>query len=76
MDEKSSSVVQLCSEHQDEVEALRLLVELLQSNDGKAVPVRIACDDGSIREIEVGSSEAERQEVLAMVRRQLSRILH
>ena len=62
--------------HEEEVEALRLLVELLQSSDGKSVPVQIACDDGTIREIIVGENETERQEVLAMLRRQLSRILH
>lgn len=62
--------------HEDEVEALRLLMELLQSPDGQAVPVRVACDDGTIKEILVGESEAERQAVLAMVRRQLSRIQH
>ena len=30
--------------HEDEVEALRLLVELLESADDNAVAVRIACD--------------------------------
>lgn len=76
MDEKTSTVVQVCTEHEDEVEALRLLLELLQSADGKPVPVRIACADGTIKEIEVGASEDERQEVLAMVRRRLRCILH
>ena len=76
MDEKTSIAVQIRTEHEDEVEALRLLVELLQSADGKPVPLRIACDDGMVKEIEVGANEEERQEVLAMVRRRLRLILH
>lgn len=70
------SVFQRVTDHQDQVEALRLLVELLQSADGRAVPLRVACDDGTIKEIELGGSKEERQEVLAILRRQLRRILH
>ena len=75
MDDQTTIAVPVTA-HEDEVEALRLLVELLQSPEGKAVPLRIACDDGTIKEIVVGESEAERQEVLALIRRQLSRKLH
>lgn len=76
MDENTKPLIQVCTEHEDQVEALRLLVELLQSSDGKSVPLRIACEDGTIREIEVGASEQERQEVLAIVREQLRHLLH
>lgn len=76
MDENTKPLIQVCTEHEDQVEALRLLMDLLQSSDGQSVPVRIACDDGTTREIEVGANEQERQEVLAMVREQLRRILH
>ena len=75
MDDETTTAVPVTA-HEDEVEALRLLAELLQSPDGKSVPVRIACDDGTIKEIVVGETEAERREVLAMVRDRLSRILH
>lgn len=75
MDDTTTITVPVTA-HEDEVEALRLLVELLQSPEGQAVPVRIACDDGTIKEIVIGSNEAERKDVLALLRRQLSRILH
>lgn len=65
----------MATEHEEQVEALRLLVELLLSTD-EAVPVNVTCDDGTIKEIEVGASEAERQEAIAILRRQLSRMLH
>lgn len=64
------------TEHESEVEELRLLVELLQSADGKALAVDIACDDGTVNEVEVGENEEERQEILASARHQLNRILH
>lgn len=75
MNDETSTVVPVTA-HEDEVEALRLLIELLQSPGGQSVPVHIACDDGTIKEIVVGENEAERREVLAIVRERLSRILH
>lgn len=66
----------VASDHEDQVEALRLLVELLESGEAECMPVRVACDDGTIMGLEVGASEEERQEILAILRRQLSRILH
>lgn len=69
-------VAQVLTEREDEVEHLRQLMELLQSSAGASVPLRVACDDGTCREIEVGESEEERQEVLAVLRRQLRRMLH
>lgn len=76
MVEKARTLDQVSPEHDNDVEALCLLAELLQAADGKPVCVRVACDDGTIREIEVGVNDEERLEVLALVRRRLMQLLH
>lgn len=49
-DERTTPAPVAAHEDEDEMEALRVLVELLLSADGKSVPVRIACDDGTIKD--------------------------
>lgn len=64
------------SEHHDRIEEIQSLIALVANTKGEPTHVTVAWDNCTLGEVVICDNDNERNEVLAVLRRELKRIMH